>query len=143
VTSSYVTRLLRLFVHDLSENVTWRVDESGAPTFEVNCNDLFWWGTADAEEVERADVDALERAFADARAADPEGVHWAAELWVARKRGLRPQGAAYAHVPTALHALFDAAGPPREVEFTNPYPTGEAYRRAWLRDATNPGSDAT
>lgn len=90
--------------------------------FYVLTNDVFWWGTADSEEVTVADLPELERAYKDA------GARWAGALYVARKRQLRPQGCAY---PTEEHliALFDACGPKRGVDFMNPYTHPEDGRQ--------------
>ena len=121
-THQFVMRVLQLFSFDNTEQVWWRTDGEYAPvTFFAQCSDFFFWGTADCERIDHADLDLLEQAFADARAADPgDGEAWAGELFCARKRGIRPQGACYKHIPKALWPLFDACGPEREPSIDNP-----------------------
>lgn len=87
----------------------------------VDCSDLFYWGTADAEKIEMDDVPDLRQAMADLG----EHGYWAGQLFCARRRGMRPQGPWYGYtgpdgrirrsfVPRAVEALFDACGPERE-----------------------------
>jgi len=121
MTDDFTHRVLTLFAaHDCHESVWWRVDD-GEISFYVLCSDVFVWGLADLEQVNPVDLPGLEQAFADARAALDHAVDWAPELWVARKRGMRPQGAWYEHVPSELWPLFDACGPKRRVEMGNPH----------------------
>ena len=104
-----------------SDELWWRTDEEYAPlTLFVNCNDLFWWGCSDCEELTPDDFDDLEAAIADAaKAGDKHNGHL---LWVARKRKMRPQGACYAYFTDSAHELFHQCGPEREVERGNPRP---------------------
>lgn len=82
----------------------------------VNCNDLFWWATADCEPIGLADIADYERAVADLLAAGDYMEVYAAELWCCRKRGMRPQQPVYKArgFNEAATALFDAAGPERD-----------------------------
>lgn len=55
-----------------------------------------------------------------------EGVEAALEdLFCARVRGERPQGACYSRYPQELWPLFDAVGPERETGLGNPFKPGE------------------
>lgn len=102
-----------------SDELWWRTDPEYAPiTLLVNCNDLFFWGSADCERLGPSNIEALEQALTDARAAGDE--HNAHLLWCARQRGMRPQGAFYKHFEEGIRPLFDACGPEREVGFGNP-----------------------
>lgn len=103
-----------------SSSLWWRTDDEYAPiTLLVNCNDLFFWGCADSEELTPDDIPDLERALADAKQAGDSA--YADLLWVARKRKMRPQGAYYQYFDTpALKELFNACGPERETGFGNP-----------------------
>lgn len=99
----------------------WFREKDGAVLCLFNCNDFFFWGTADCEEYEVADIPLLEQAKIDCDAANSHsGGIWGPLLWIARKRQMRPQGAYYLHIPTELWPLFDAAGPVRAVELGNP-----------------------
>jgi hypothetical protein len=83
----------------------------------VNVSDVFAWGCADAEDITPERLPILERAWRDCEAAD--GGEWIAELYAARVRGMRPQGASYPS-SAAVAALFDACGPERPTGLGNP-----------------------
>lgn len=125
----FVLRVLRLFDEWdglEQDNLWWRTDGEYAPvTFLVNCNDAFWWATADSERITPDNVAVLEQSLADCKAYSPNGRSHADLLFCCRVRGMRPQGATYKHIEQALWPLFDAAGPPRETDrkpFGNPTP---------------------
>ena len=56
----------------------------GAFEIEVNCNDLFYWGTSDAEPLPFAQIPVLYKAIR----ADPKR---GCDKWACKQRGLRPQ----------------------------------------------------
>ena len=87
--------------------------------FSVICNDIFWWGTADLEEITEETIDDFETALIDG------GIAWGATLYCARMRKMRPQGAMYEHINKDVWYLFDACGPEREVDFGNPMERSE------------------
>lgn len=124
---AFVTRVLELFSlsHcDLYDGgLFWRVDD-GQLHLYANVSDVFAWGGADCEAITPDTLPALEQAYADLKAV--EGDDYTAELYAARQRGTRPQGAAY---PSATHeswrqisALLDACGPERPLGLGNPKP---------------------
>ena len=87
----------------------------------INCNDFFAWACADCEEVKEEDLPDLQRAIDDViEAAGEDGRSWGTNLWVCRKREMRPQGAFYPGMPEAVRTFFNTAGPEREVNFFNP-----------------------
>ena len=114
----FVMRVLRAFAPpyaSCTEDLSWSVTGDYAPlTFLVDCSDTFDWATADSEPIGPADIDDLERAFADVRAAAGVGMPEleAPMLYCARRRGRRPMRLAYPE-DTRLWPLFDAAGPER------------------------------
>ena len=114
-------RVLKIFSeHDACDDVWWRTDGDYAPvTFLVNCNDLFYWACADAEAITKCNIDALDQAFKDALESHKYGCCHATLLFCCRQRGMRPQGAYYAHIPKELWPLFDSCGPERKVEGGN------------------------
>ena len=89
--------------------------EDGTIRVYLRCNDLFHWGCSDAEEVTAADIPEITRALNEfckdyhswSRTLD------AVHLFIARKRGMRPQGCCYPEDKN-LWPLFDACGPERE-----------------------------
>jgi hypothetical protein len=94
-------------------SIWWRCDGEFAPvTFFVNANDLFEWASADCETLSPEDLPALRQAIDEVGAIDPMEKEQGFCLWVARKRGMRPQGPAYPK-NARIRALFDACGPTR------------------------------
>lgn len=75
-------------------------------TFFVQCNDLFYWASADAERIAPEEYPDLLKALDES----PEN---GAELWCARHRKLRPQAPYYKYFSQAEQVLFNEAGPER------------------------------
>lgn len=96
--------------------------DSGEIKIYIRCNDIFYWGCSDAEEVRIENLSILRQSAKDIP-------NWkAGYLFCARVRGLRPQGAFYeAKDDKKDWPLFDACGPEREICMGNPYRPGE-YR---------------
>jgi hypothetical protein len=96
----------------------------------LNCNDAFYWGCSDCEVITAADIPEFERAHRDSK--EYEGTL----LFIARKRGERPQGAVYSRIHPDEWALFDACGPPREKSISNPVGTEDrvAYAERKKKD---------
>lgn len=116
----YLARVLKVFSFDCgNESVSWRLTSEGEIQFYALCSDFFWWGTADLEDIAPVDLPMLEQAAADLGSV-PSGINYVGELFCARKRGMRPQGAYYKHLPKGSWPLFDACGPERERSLTNP-----------------------
>ena len=93
---------------DDHEGVFWRVDMDHGRDVKLfaNCSDLFYWATADAEEITREDIPLLRQTLADLKAVD--AAYNLNELFAARKRKLRPQRPCYRHFEAPVAALFDA-----------------------------------
>lgn len=107
--------------HELTSSVWWRCDGKFAPiTFLLNMNDVFAWACADAEELTLENLPVFEQAVKDCMEACDVGEAYAPNLFAARIRKMRPQGAAYPP-DKELWPLFDAAGPVREIGLGNPY----------------------
>jgi hypothetical protein len=93
----------------LYEDLFWRVTTTDGVTsvvFLANCSDLFYWATADCEEITPEDFPLLEQTRVDLEAIGAAYV--LNELFAARKRKLRPQKPCYKGWSPALAALFDA-----------------------------------
>lgn len=90
--------------------------------FFIICNDQFYWGAADGEEVTEENLPLLAKSLEDI------GPDWGLALFCSRSRKMRPQGALYAHIPKELWHWFDESGPEREVNpkemFGNPFDRG-------------------
>jgi hypothetical protein len=95
---------------DFDNGVWWRVDMTPGASREMRlyaeCNDLFFWATADAEEITVADIPLLRQALDDLKAigAEEELGH----LFAARKRKMRPQKPCYRDMAPEVAALYDA-----------------------------------
>lgn len=136
VSLEFILRVLRVTAFDHCDDIWWRTDndKGGDPwpaprdyspvTFFVNCNDLFYWASADCEEVTEDNIALLEQTYAECEELEKnkpaeETKHaslYAEHLFCARSRKMRPQGACYKYYPEALKPLFDACGPEREVD---------------------------
>ncbi|MFD5814377.1 hypothetical protein [Streptomyces sp. NPDC127038] len=121
---AFVTRVLEIFSMshaDAYDDLLWRVD-NGTVHLNANVSDVFAWGGADCEPITPDTLPVLEQAYADLKALGAEG--FTAELYAARQRSQRPQGAAYpdARDPAwrEVSALYDACGPERELGLGNP-----------------------
>src|SRR5262245_11099327 len=115
----FVLRVLRTFEEiDAVGDLWWRTGGHFDPvTFYVSCNDIFFWGTADCEEITPENIEQLDQAIRDVHevtSKDGWGASTAVLLFCARIKGMRPQGAAYQYIDQALVHLFDAAGPERD-----------------------------
>ena len=88
----------------------------------VDDSDLFAWGYHGQIPIGPSDLEGLEAAYEDLHKAAPgSGVIYAPHLFLCRKCGERPQGAAYPKDPK-VWSLFDACGPMREPGVGNPMP---------------------
>ncbi len=124
----FVDPLLRLAVqYRMDEEIMWKISNAPWGLFRayILCSDLFAWGLADSEAVLVNDIPKLAKAFEDCEKVDAFNTHWGTWLYCCRKRGMRPQGAAYTHIDPALWSLFDATGPERRVDAVNPYEPGD------------------
>lgn len=107
----FVERLLKITAtHDFCASISWTEELE----FYVNCNDLFFWGCSDLEDISTdEDLDLLEKSFIDAPI-------YGAYLYCARRRKMRPQGAIYKSIPEEEVKFFDECGPRRECGHGNP-----------------------
>ena len=139
-----VMKLMSLY--DDRDSLFWRWDEDEKEMMlYVMCNDLFYWATADLEQITHENVDLLKQSYVDCKIANEiTGVTYATQLFACRVRGMRPQGAAYPgdvefkytdHTEIdsqkAIRYLMDQAGP---VRTTDDKPFGNPYERP--EDAT-------
>jgi hypothetical protein len=125
---AFVDSVLRFAIeHDTVSDLIWREDD-GKIHAAVICSDCFWWGSADAEELTPETFPIYKQAVAECEALAktlPKDSNqmpqlYADELFAARIRKMRPQGASYEMYPPVLWPLFDACGPERETGLGNP-----------------------
>lgn len=115
----FLTEVLTIFAKAEShDTLLWWPRPDGMELW-ANVSDVFAWGGSDAEAITADRLPILRQALADLTEANATG--WIAELYAARIRGMRPQGAAY---PTSHDAqrLFNACGPARSTGLGNPRP---------------------
>jgi hypothetical protein len=129
----FVCSLFKLMrKYDKFHDLIWDDDLN----FEVICSDDFFWGSADGERVTSESLSQLEQAFKDCEKAVPDfGPLYGNMLYAARRRKMRPQGAAYPEYK-ALWPLFDACGPERKIELGNPYKPGEYQEKQVMKPLT-------
>lgn len=101
------------------ESIMWMARTDGTIHFGAPCSDVFWWATADWEEIGEEDMPLFRQCMADLDATDE---HYMVEiLYAARKRGMRPMSLwlgirgdrAWQH-SRELFDMFLAAGPERD-----------------------------
>lgn len=110
VSNKFIKDLLIIMTkHDFCEELYW----DKKLEFFILCNDIFFWGSADAEEIFQEDLELLEQSLID----DP---YTGNLLYCARKRQLRPQNAAYPMVLKEYWHFYDTCGPEREIDMLNP-----------------------
>lgn len=113
----FAANVLALFaMADIRDELGWTVTPTGIELW-ANVSDVFAWGSADAEDITPERLPILEQAYQDLEAVGAKSCM--AELYAARVRGMRPQGAAYPKNAAAA-ALFDACGPDRKLDLLNP-----------------------
>ena len=99
--------------YDLFGVLSWAFDENDdVPTFIINCNDVFYWGASDAEELTEENFYILEESLSECE-------DYGTELFCARVRGMRPQGAYYPK-NKKVQDLFNSCGPERSIDCFNP-----------------------
>lgn len=95
---------------DFEGGLFWRVDMTPGGDRDIRlhaeCNDLFFWATADLEEITVADIPLLRRTLDDLKPLDAR--EELGHLFAARKRGLRPQKPCYKGLAPEVAALYDA-----------------------------------
>lgn len=126
--SKFVEDVLHLAVDlDFDGLIRWRRDKQGQLIPFILCSDLFYWGVADLEDITPDNVGELKQAHDDLGAINPDEFwgYYAGDLFCARIREMRPQGAAYSSYSKDIWPLFDACGPEREAGYGNPYKPGE------------------
>jgi len=122
----FMMRVMEIFYRaDIREQLIWYIDAHDGDLFlAADVSDVFSWGAADAEDITVETLPELEQAYADLKRLHEKATTWTADLYAARRRGHRPQGAAYPKpdVPcfTELAMLFNACGPERPTGFGNP-----------------------
>ena len=103
----------------------------------IDCSDLFHWACSDSESVAPCDLPDLIDAFQTMKTLDAP--YWTGELFVCRRRRMRPKGPWYGYcdtdgkvrrrfVPIAVQSVFDACGPERP---DSPPPPRPADGRRW------------
>lgn len=115
MTPAEAVRVLAIWERaDMTEMLYWRVDSPDDVRMFATCSDLFYWATADLEEITPQDLPALEQTLEDLLAIDctEELPH----LFAARKRQLRPQAPCYKYIAEMARPLYDACCTAQERE---------------------------
>jgi hypothetical protein len=117
--NGFQRRVMEIFyLADVREDLLWHVTDDQL-YLSADVSDIFDWASADSEEITPETLPVLEQAYKDLKAVGGEG--YLADLYGARMRRRRPQGAAYPESPEIIE-LLNACGPPREKNLSNPRP---------------------
>ena len=109
----FLVRVLEIFDEaGMHGDLFWRVKDDAVKLYAM-CNDTFYWGVANAEEITPERLPILEQAAKDAQAIDTSLL---VELYAARVLGMRPQRAWFKGKSEAVTALFEACGPERDTK---------------------------
>ena len=107
----FLLRVLRATSFDHCDAIWRRTYGEYAPdTIFVQCNDVFWWATADLEQITPTNITEFEKAIADVASIDDRSYEGPI-LFCARVRKCRPMRAYYRDLKKEIAALFDACGP--------------------------------
>ena len=90
----------------------------------ILCNDVFYWGCADSEDINEDLLIEFQKAAEDCG----NELQLGAMLYCARRRKERPQGAIYSSIPKDLWHLFDECGLERKINAGNPCKPGESLK---------------
>lgn len=134
----FIEAILRILDEaDCHDGLYWNSRRGdGVIHLSVRCSDVFEWGTADGEDIETdEDVELLRQCLADLNEASEDyGDCYLPELYAARRRRQRPQGAWFAPKRWELadgageiRQLFLDAGPERPIDLFNPQTTEGVY----------------
>lgn len=81
----------------------WPEDAKKRTSLNVNTNDIFMWGCADAETIDFADIEAVYRAWKK----DPV---WGTAVWACQRNNLMPQKPVYDRIKAAGIWDLDSMG---------------------------------
>jgi len=110
VPPEYLTQVQDLL---LEGTIELSIGDSDGVHLIFMCSDIFFWGCADCEDIAVEELKDLVACFS-------ESPKWGGELWVARKRKERPQGAVLKMMSAEERRLFDVCGPVKPVGLGNP-----------------------
>lgn len=118
---NFIFEVLRIMAQiDSHSSLYWNVESDGKIKPLMMCSDLFAWGCADCEEITPENLLVLKQTILDLENIEKGlAMMEATELFCARVRKMRPQGAAYT-TDVRVIPLFDACSPEREIGFGNP-----------------------
>lgn len=89
----------------LNEDLSVSVDKDGNVKLKVLCNDVFYWGCSDWEEIKPEELKDLAECLKLTR--------FGTMLWVCKKRGMRPQIPWYDSFTDIEKEWFNVCGPER------------------------------
>jgi hypothetical protein len=115
--TGFQRRVMEIFyLADVRDDLLWHVKDDQLH-LSADVSDIFDWASADSEAITPETLPVLEKAYEDLEAVD--GLGYLADLYGARMRRQRPQGAAYPDDPKVIE-LLHACGPPRGRDLSNP-----------------------
>lgn len=111
----FMNKVLRLVaVNNLESSLLISVDENDNVQFSIVCNDLFFYASADAVEINEENFHLLEKAVETLP--DESDSYFCCLV-----RQMRPQNGWFDYISRDKWDLFLACGPERSIDFSNPY----------------------
>jgi len=77
-----------VFINNFWWMKDWSKEQKSGFSINVNCNDVFAWGAADAENLEFEELEDLFKHY-------KKDKHWGSSVWCIKKRGYLPQKPVY------------------------------------------------
>jgi hypothetical protein len=111
----FVYKVLQFFDSiDSHDSLYWDCHDNEV-SFWINCNDLFWWATADLEEITEENFNILVETYKEFEGNDKahDRIYHADALFACRSRKMRPQNCILKDLPEHIRPLFEACGPER------------------------------
>lgn len=124
LTPKQVVEVLTMFAFEHTEDLWWRMNAENRSELNLYaaCNDFFFWGCADGEEITQEKLPVLweaKKEMDNLSISDHELEYGL--LFCAKVRKMRPQGAYYKYLKEETWPLFDTCGPFRESGIGNPH----------------------
>ncbi len=132
----FVFEVLKYIGDEELHDMIWWTVKGEDVHFCINCSDLFFWGSADAEDITPESLPILKQSIEDCKKIEDSSWVYGCNLFASRIRKERPQGACYPSNKD-LWPLFDACGPERETGLGNPYKPGDykkKYKTVEIKD---------
>lgn len=106
----FLLELIEFLTNNLSSSSYFFDIDKENKTYEcsINCNDLFFWASADRLEITKDNFSLLKETYKELDSKYRR--KFTGDLFACRVRKMKPQEACYKIYPKEIHHLFDACG---------------------------------